>query len=175
MAQSCNNKQELRKWAKEVRSKLDMDALSKILAEKLKQTEEYKNAKNVMIFYPLKDETNLLSLTKDKTKSFYLPKIDGDNLLCCKFDENTELCKSCFHTMEPNTKAETQPVLDIVIVPALAVDKKNYRLGYGKGFYDRFLGVNKIKSIVCIPKELITDTVFRNEFDIPVDIVITQD
>ena len=140
-----------------------------------------------MIFYPLKDEVNLLSLTEDKTKNFYLPKIDGDNLLCCKFEENTELCESCFHTMEPVvTHLPASGVLppqggqilflpDLVIVPALAVDKDNYRLGYGKGYYDRYLKDLNVTKIVCIPKELIVDTVFHDEFDIPVNIVITQD
>ena len=207
------NKQQLRKWAKEIRSTLDMEALSKKLVKKLSDTKEYKNAKNIMIFYPLKDEINLLSLSDDEEKNFYLPKIDGENLLCCRFDKNTELCESCFHTKEPvispssgfqppsplqgegfnneftPTKGEglemndqepntfTPP--DLVIVPALAVDKKNYRLGYGKGFYDRFLEVNKnikpsLKTIVCIPKSLIVETIFPNEHDIPVDIIITD-
>ena len=170
-------KQELRRWAKEVRSELDMETLSGILVQKIRQTEEYQKAKNIMIFYPLKDEVNLLSLTEDKTKNFYLPKIDGDNLLCCRFDKDTELCESCFHTKEPVEKNIFTP--DLVVVPALAVDKNNYRLGYGKGFYDRFLGVNKNgnyfpKTITCIPKQLITETVFPNEYDIPVDLIITD-
>jgi len=167
------DKQSLRKWAKDERSKLDMKTLSKILVQKLKNTEEYKNATNIMIFYPLKDEVDLLSITKDKTKIFYLPKIDGDNLLCCKYDNNTELCESCFHTMEPLSKPQKEPKIDLIIVPALAVDKNNYRLGYGKGFYDRFLKNSHAKKIVCIPKQLLVETIFPNEYDIPVDIVIT--
>ena len=168
------NKQELRKWAKEVRSKLDMETLSKILTEKLKQTKEYENSKNIMLFYPLKDEVNLLGIINDKTKTFYLPKIDGENLLCCKYDNDAELCESCFGTKEPAVTNINTP--DLVIVPALAVDKNNYRLGYGKGFYDRFLNqLNPpVKTIVCIPKELIVETIYPNEFDIPVDIVITD-
>ena len=159
MAQLCNNKQALRKWAKEERSKLDMKALSKKLAKKLQNTKEYKTAENIMIFYPLKDEVDLLELINDSSKTFYLPKIDGENLLCCKFDKNTELCESCFHTMEPNTK-QIKFTPDLVVVPALACDKNNYRLGYGKGFYDKFLSDAKTKSIVCIPKEVVIDTIY---------------
>ena len=170
------NKNELRKWAKEVRSKLDMGALSKVFAEKLRETEEYKNAKNIMIFYPLKDEVNLLSLTEDKTKTFYLPKIDGENLLCCRYDENMKLCESCFHTMEPTSKPEEPAILNLIIVPALAIDKNNYRLGYGKGFYDKFLSQfdPQVKTAVCIPKQLIVETISPNEYDIPIDLIITD-
>ncbi len=170
------DKQQLRKCAKEIRSKLDMTALSKILAEKLRETEEYKNAKNIMIFYPLKDEVNLLPLTEDKTKTFYLPKIDGENLLCCRYDENTKLCESCFHTMEPTSNPEKSAIIDFIIVPALAIDKNNYRLGYGKGFYDKFLSQFNppVKTAVCIPKQLIVETIFPNEYDIPIDLIITS-
>lgn len=168
-------KSDLRKWAKEERKKYKRD---EILIEKLTQTPQYKSAKNIMIFYPLPDEMDLTPLLQDKAKNFYLPKILGQELLCCPFKEGDVLCESCFKTKEPLT--EPDGVLpDLVIVPALAVDKNNYRLGYGGGFYDRFLGVNKmagksvIKTIVCIPKELLVETVYPDEYDIPVDLVIT--
>ena len=179
------NKPQIRKWAKEERSKLDMEALSKILVQKLQQTEEYKQAKKIMIFYPLKDEVNLLSLLDDKTKTFYLPKIDGDNLLCCKYGKGEPLCESCFHTKEPVLSAPSpQPspagrgskicTPDLIIVPALAVDKNNYRLGYGGGFYDRFLGANRDSmTIVCIPQKLIVESIYPDDYDIPVDIVLS--
>lgn len=157
----------LRKWAKEERKKYSCDS---VLIKTLIETEEYKQAKNIMIFYPLKDEVNLLPLLKDKTKNFYLPKIDGKNLLCCPYSEGDELCESCFKTQEPKTSNAINP--DLVIVPALAVDKNNYRLGYGGGFYDRFLAQQKCKTIVCIPHQLVVETVYPEEFDVPVDKVI---
>ena len=167
-------KQQLRLWAKKLRSNLDMETISRILADKLKRRKEYQESKNIMLYYPLKDEVNLLELVEDDSKEFYLPKINGDNLLCCKFDKNTKLCESCFKTMEPDINKSSIP--DIIIVPALAVDEKNYRLGYGKGFYDRFLKKinNSVKTIVCIPKQLVVKTIFPNEYDIPVDKIITD-
>ena len=55
-------KKELRKWAKEVRNSLDMEKISLELARKLSITDEYKNAENIMLFYPKENEVNLLSL-----------------------------------------------------------------------------------------------------------------
>ena len=60
LGEEYNPKQELRKWAKEERKKLDIEFLSQKLVEKLKKTDEYKHAKNIMIYYPLKDEINLV-------------------------------------------------------------------------------------------------------------------
>lgn len=164
-------KTKLRKWAKEERKKLDMQAINKKLVENLRQTEEYKQAKNVMIFYPKDREVNLLSLLDDN-KNFFLPKINGQELLYCPYCKEDKLCTSCFNTQEPLTEPSNKTI-DLIIVPALAVDKNNYRLGYGGGFYDRFLANKSCTKIVCIPSKLIVETVYPESFDIPVDKIIS--
>ena len=120
----------------------------------------------------LEYEINLLEILKDDTKKFYLPKIDGENLLCCPYKEGEELCDSCFKTKEPLTNPVEESIIDLVIVPALAVDKNNYRLGYGGGFYDRLISRMKAKTVVCIPKDFVLDTVYPEKHDLQVDKVI---
>jgi 5-formyltetrahydrofolate cyclo-ligase len=151
-----------------------MGAISSILAEKLVQTEEYKNSKNIMLFYPLPDEVNLLLLLKNKTKNFYLPRIKGDELECCVYKEGDELCESCFHTKEPTCNACNKTNIDMIIVPALAIDKNGYRLGYGGGFYDRFLSNFIGIKVCCIPKEFILETVYPEKHDIKMDLIISS-
>ena len=163
------NKTNLRKWAKT----FDKSQYSAKFVELIRKTDEYKQAKNIMIFYPLKNEVNLLSLLEDKEKKFFLPKIDGDNLLCCSFDESQELCTSCFKTKEPTTPPCDKNCIDLVIVPALCCDKNNFRLGYGGGFYDRFLIDFKGNSIVCLPKSLIIETIYPEKYDIPINTIIS--
>lgn len=166
------NKQQLRKWAKEERKKLNIEALSAKLVEKLQKTKEYQQAHNVMLFYPLENEINLLALLKDDTKIFYLPKIEKENLLCCKYRHGDKLCESCFKTKEPLTEPCSEEVLDLIIVPALAVDNSNYRLGYGGGFYDRFLNGLRATKVVCIANQLCIDTVYPEKHDIKIDLII---
>jgi 5-formyltetrahydrofolate cyclo-ligase len=167
------DKKTLRIKAKEIRKKLDLTNISKNLALKLAETEEYKQAKNIMIYYPLENEVNLLSLLEDCSKKFYLPRINGKELECCPYSTGDELCDSCFHTKEPACRACNKTEIDLVIVPALGVDKDNYRLGYGGGFYDRFLKDYKGKTIVCIPQELVFDTVYPEKHDIKIDVVVS--
>ena len=167
------SKQQLRKWVKEERKKLDIKGLSSVLVQKLKETDEYKQAKNVMIFYPLEYEIDLLKLLEDKTKKFYLPRIEGNELLCCSYSCGDELCESCFKTKEPLTEANEKCIIELVIVPALAVDKNNYRLGDGGGFYDRFLKDLNAKKIACVSSKFFIDSVFAENHDIKIDKVIT--
>ena len=167
------SKQQLRKWVKAERKTLNIESLSQKLVVNLQKTKEYLEAKNIMLFYPKGDEINLLRLLKDETKNFYLPKIDGDNLLCCPFQEDYELCESCFKTKEPLTAPVEKDLIDLVIVPALAVDKNNYRLGYGGGFYDRFLSDINVVKIVCISEKFLVESVFPEEHDIKIDKIIS--
>ena len=169
------NKKSLRIWAKNKRKELNMNELSSVLTEALSKTEEYKSAKNIMLFYPLKDEVNLLSLLNDSSKNFYLPRIKGKELECCIFKEGDELCESCFHILEPTCKACDMSVIDLIIIPALLCDKEKYRLGYGGGYYDRLLEkCEDIKKIVCIPSALIVDSICPEKYDIKADCIITE-
>ena len=115
----------------------------------------------------------MLELLQDNSKTFFLPKLDGQKLLCCEYKNGDILCESCFKTLEPTSKPIDKNIIDLVIVPALCCDKNNFRLGYGGGFYDRFLADYKGKTVVCLPKELVIDTIYPDEFDIAVENIIT--
>ncbi|MBR2430743.1 5-formyltetrahydrofolate cyclo-ligase [bacterium] len=167
------NKQKLRKWVIEERKNINIEELSCFFVKKIQEIQEYKIAKNIMIFYPLKYEINLLELLKDKNKNFYLPKIENKTLLCCPYKLGDKLCKSCVKTLEPITNSKPKEIIDLVIVPALAVDKSHYRLGYGGGFYDRFLADLNTYKIVCIPKEFYLENVFPEPHDIKINKIIT--
>lgn len=165
-----DNKTDLRLRAKSIRKTLVIARLSENASEKIRQTELYKNAKNVLIFYPMQYEINLLELVKD-SKSFYLPKVCGNELLVCPYSD--KLVKSEFNICEPCSNPVSAEIIELAIVPALMADKEGYRLGYGGGFYDRFLSANPhIKTIVPIATELFVDKLPRENCDVPVDYVL---
>lgn len=165
-----DKKTALRISAKKLRKTLPMEEISSELVMKIRKCPQYANAKNVMLFYPTMDEVNLLPLLKDD-KNFYFPRVDGENLQVCPYKQGDKLNKSRFNIFEPCSKPVEPKLLDLVIVPALMADKNGFRLGYGGGFYDRFLG-NSCTTICPIPKKLYVDELPHDEFDIPVDIVI---
>lgn len=165
-------KTELRKTAKELRKNLDIKAISHKICEKIRALEEFKNAQNVMIFYPLKDEIDLLELLEEE-KNFFLPRMTGLNLNVCPYKKGDKLEVKQFGVKEPKTYPVAPKLIDLIIVPALMVDSKNYRLGYGKGFYDRLITKTNAKTVVGLPKELFIEELPTEAHDKAVDIVIT--
>lgn len=168
-----NGKTDLRIKAKSVRKELDIENISRKLTEKIRQNNYYINAKNVLIYYPKCHEINFLALLSDD-KCFYLPKVNGSDMVVCPYKCGDILKKSDFNVEEPCSKPVCAEVIDLAIVPALAIDKNNIRLGYGGGFYDRFLSqYPNIKTIVALPEQLYFDKLPFEKHDISVDVVIT--
>ncbi len=167
------NKTELRLIAKNMRKSLDLEKISLALCKKIQQTDKYKRAKNVLIFYPLKYEVNLLSLLNDD-KNFYLPRINNDILEICPYKLGDKLKESSFKTKEPLTEDVNADILDLILLPALAADKNNYRLGYGKGYYDRLLEKTEVYTILPIAKELVFEKLPTENHDKKVNLIITE-
>ena len=160
-------KSELRIKAKDIRKILDIEKISHDICTEIRKLDIYKSAKNVMIFYPMKYEISLLELLEDK-KLFFLPKINNENLVACPYDKNLQ--KSQMGIFEPCTNPINPTILDLIFVPALMVDKENYRLGYGGGFYDRFLSqYPNIKTIVPILKDLVVEKLPHDKWDVKID------
>jgi 5-formyltetrahydrofolate cyclo-ligase len=75
--------------------------------------------------------------------------------------------------MEPPRDAPVLKNPSAVIVPGLAFDREGYRLGRGGGYYDRYLIGKTCRKIGLCRPELLVDRLPRDEWDIPVDLVMT--
>ena len=137
---------------------------------------------NYHIFLPIeeKKEVNtayLLHILQGRDKSVIVPKADFSTgeMIHYLLQENTVLKLSEYNIPEPVDGIKIAPEqLDVVFVPLLVFDENGYRVGYGKGFYDRFLakcskncvmvGLSLFEAIAQIPYE---------NLDIPVKYCIT--
>ena len=166
------DKNNLRIHAKNLRKTLKIDTISEKMVNLIRENYVYKNSQNVMLFYPTEHEIDLRELLKD-SKNFYLPRVSGKDLEVCLYKYGDELIKSNMGIYEPTCNSIKPEILDLVIVPALMCDKNGCRLGYGGGFYDRFLvKIPHVKTLVVIPKELLTDKLPSQEHDIKIDNII---
>jgi 5-formyltetrahydrofolate cyclo-ligase len=110
--------------------------LIKLIKSKLKR----KNL-NLALYYPSNFELNVLKFLENdymKNKDVLLPAIERqNNMNFYSWKKNQALFVNQFGMLEPNKTKIKIP--NFMLVPILAFDKQNYRLGYGKGFYDRYL------------------------------------
>lgn len=167
-----DSKINLRIKAKSIRKYLDIDAISQSAVSRIRELDTYILAKHVLLFYPKCYEINLLALLNDD-KNFYLPKVCGEKIVICPYKIGDKLVKSCFNVEEPCVESVSADILDLIILPGLMADKEGYRLGYGGGFYDRFLADNPyISTIFPIAKELCIDKLPSEACDVKVNIVV---
>ncbi len=171
-------KNQLRQKSKIIRKNLNCENASKKILEKILSWEEFKSAQNIMIYHPINNEINLLWLCTSCKKNFYLPKISNNEIVPVFFDENTPLVCGKYNIQEPVRKCSDSALnLDIVFIPAVCADKSGYRIGYGKGYYDRFLGKlhEKTKTAIVIYEELLCEKIPAESFDRKANFVITPE
>ena len=128
-------------------TKNEIKRRSKNVEDKLSELPIYKQAKVIMVYYPLRGEVDILrKIRKDLgSKRFCFPVMDlkAKNLRIFEITNlDEDFCVGAWGVMQPDTE-KTKEVdikeIDVVIVPGLAFDRQRNRLGRGAGFYDRFL------------------------------------
>ncbi|WP_025724937.1 5-formyltetrahydrofolate cyclo-ligase [Acholeplasma granularum] len=166
-------KSELRKQIIENRKKFDQAKIissSKNIIHKLSEDEHFLKADFVGIYHPTKNEMDLTSLINMyPQKGFAYPKIINDKIMYLQIDKNTVLKKSNFGVNEPVYGFDITSKLEVILVPALGMTKDNYRLGYGKGYYDKFFKVysNPYKIGIIYEEEEISFEIMQ--YDVKLD------
>ncbi|CAM3765642.1 5-formyltetrahydrofolate cyclo-ligase [Elizabethkingia bruuniana] len=107
----------------------------------------------------------------------FIPKMVGDEIISIAYRSDTELALNSWGIWEPVSNIAENVEFDQVITPLLYADKQGNRIGYGKGFYDRFFSsvknpVLKIGINYFAPDELIQDV---DRFDIKLDYLVLPD
>ena len=177
-------KSELRKIYHQKRAELSPSEKKKLEENIFQQIIDFEvnHIKNVHLFLSLKkfneiDTQPIIDYFRNQNKQIIISKcnFEDNSLSHFIFDENTELVKNKFGVLEPvNAKQILEKEIDLIFVPLLISDEKNYRVGYGKGFYDKFLAkcrkdAKKIGLNFFKPVEEIEDI---NSFDISLNNVI---
>lgn len=134
---------------------------------------DYQDAKTVMAFVGMNSEPDtdaLFASIAAGDKRLLLPRVDGRELVVC--DGDGPLAASRFGVQEPTGPSLPLDVVDFVIVPGLAFTTTGDRLGYGGGFYDRFLPrVGAPNAGVCF-REQIVDALPTHDGDVRVQRVV---
>lgn len=177
------SKQELRKSLKFARSrvvkKADKDSA---IIKSFINSNLYKDSKQILMYMALDDEINLdslIDLARFNGKSVAVPYCIDDNgeMEFYYINNLNDLSVGKFGVREPKIdicKKMTDYSDSVILVPAISYDVKGYRLGYGKGYYDRFLAKYPFNSVGLCYNSLVVDELPTNEYDKSVDYIITD-
>ena len=159
----------------------DKQKYSDLLCNGIEALKEYKDADVILLYFPTRSEPDISALAdiarRDGKKIAFPISVTKDCTLDFRFISSPdELEIGAYGIREPRADAERATLSErtLCIVPALAVDADGYRLGYGKGYYDRFLSTFEGNAVVAIHSSLVCERLPRNDTDIPIKTIITE-
>ncbi|TCK06715.1 5-formyltetrahydrofolate cyclo-ligase [Phorcysia thermohydrogeniphila] len=135
---------------------------------------------NTLMFYaPFKGEVDLLPLAEwclSRGKRVVFPRVSGKEILPLEVFSLSELSPGYCSILEPPYElSRAINEIDVVFVPGIAFDLNCFRIGYGGGFYDRFLARTQIgfKIGICFDFQVV-ERIPHDPYDVPVDLVVTE-
>ena len=158
---------------------IDKEFFSPLLSL-IKSNFKKKNLK-LALYYPASFEINVLKLLENKymsNKNILLPVIEKNNKMnFFSWKKNCVLLVNNYGILEPLKSKVKIP--NLLLVPILAFDKEKYRLGYGKGFYDRYLNkyLKKFNNILTVGVAFSFQRhhkLPRNKNDVKLDYILTE-
>ncbi len=175
-------KKKLRKDILAIRNNIDTELISDYsyaIINQIKALPVYLNAKDVCIYMPIRNEVNLTYMIddmRDSGKCVWLPKVIDDNMDFYLYDVKTSLVEGAFHILEPDSDVTVDADDNTLIIMPGAVFTTNHdRIGYGGGYYDRYLSIHPTchKIAVCYDFQVV-DNIPCEEHDIKPELIVTE-
>ncbi len=184
MSDIAERKKEVRKKLSSLRNELAKDyrnVCDGLIFDLVVNSEAYLKSTTVLAYYPVKSEPQIIPIicrAIDDGKNVAFP-ISNTNDYTLKFKyvkDISQLQMGAYSIPEPPQSAPEYNGEGTVlcIVPAIAFDKSGRRIGYGKGFYDRFLAKFKGVTMGVCYSRLLVESLPCEDVDIPIDIIITE-
>ena len=159
-------------------------AYSSIIFSRIKKLEEYKSAKTIMFYLTYGSEviTDMMVnevLADDKTVVVPIIKSPGDGVMqAMKISKLEDCYEKVYGIRQPEFNQDeviNKNDVDLVFVPGIVFDNKGYRIGYGKGYYDKWLvDIDVSKTIGLAYEVQLTDKLPIGQYDLPVGKLLTE-
>lgn len=172
-------KTEARKLAKEYRKNLD-EGTKRKMDEAIKRTflslADVKNARKICVYLSILNEVETKEIINElffQGKRVFAPVVVGEKMIVREFSDFSVLKEGAFGILEPQGEEISSSELDLIVVPMVAYNSSLDRIGYGKGYYDRFLpdGVTTVGLAYHGQKF----DFLPNQFDKPLDFIVTDE
>lgn len=173
------SKDKLRKYAKNLRKKIyQKESKEEIIHKKILNNYQINECRDILIYISMDFEVSTIKLIESLlklNKNLYAPRLKNNNMEFYKFESIEELKMSKYNILEPISNIKyINNKNTVAIIPGLLFDKDNNRLGYGGGYYDRYLKNKKIYKIGICFSTFLVDKIIIDKYDIKMDEVITE-
>lgn len=173
------SKKELRREQinrRKVMSEDEVVTKSSLICNKIIKSSCYKESNVIYCYSAVNNEVKLDTLIANafaSGKTVAFPRVEDRNIRFYTINSLDELAKGYRDILEPDTEFEA-PKADLIIVPGVAFGRNGERLGYGGGFYDRFLTENQVYSIGVGYDFQLTDNIPTENFDRMLNEIVTN-
>ena len=179
-------KKDLRKKIRLLRDAMSREEnlrLSARIAENLFSTKEYLETENVLTYVSFGSEADTYAIIKDaleRGKKVAVPRIDNGVMVFYRINGLNELKPGYYGIPEPDESHNIpfEPDKALVIVPGMVFDRKLNRIGYGGGFYDRYLSENSDKDFLryglAFALQVVEEDIEAEKFDVPLLKLFTE-
>ncbi|MEX2541749.1 MAG: 5-formyltetrahydrofolate cyclo-ligase [Trueperaceae bacterium] len=173
-------KADWRVWARRRRSAIDPWHTGQAVAARLREWPAYLASARILVYLAFGDEPDLSALLDDPAKSFYTTRTatEGEPALTLHRLDLASLERHRFGFLQPTVAAAgSAGEMEMVLVPGLAFDVSGHRLGFGMGFYDRFLGSldPSVPLVGITPAELLVPRLPSEPHDVRMTHLATED
>ena len=144
----------------------------------LEEQNFFKSSEKIFIYVGFGSEIITETFIKKwiNKKQIFVPKIENGKMNLIRLKSWDELAPGHFGVLEPTSSDYYEGKIDLVVTPSIVFDKNGYRLGYGKGYYDRYFAENEYRiSVGLCYHKLLQENVPKEEHDKQVDIIITEE
>jgi len=138
------------------------------VCERIRALPEFCAARHVMVYLPVPgaNEIDLTPLLSTPGKTFYAPRVTGPHTMeAAPLTE--DFSTGAFGIREPTAPACDPQILQLILVPALCVDRQGRRIGFGKGYYDRFLQKTRAPALAAVHEFQLVPHVPSEAHDMP--------
>lgn len=156
------------------------EAMARAVEARLFALPELARARSVLVFSSFGSEVptaRILTRLAGEGRLVALPRLAGEELEVRAYRPGDPVARAPFGALEPVGGELIPPEeLDVVVVPGLAFDRRGYRVGYGGGYFDRFLPRTRPDALrvgICFHLQLVEE-VPHGPGDVPVDAVVTD-
>lgn len=177
------DKKQLRKEILDIRNNMSKEAVmvkSMRIYKTLTSLDEFKEASKIYTYVSVKNEVDTIMLMDHSfrnEKQVYVPKVNGGEMEFYEITDVTELTPGFFELYEPDVagKEPDYSKKGLLIMPGIVFDKQLNRIGYGGGYYDKYLKTdNSFFKIALAYEYQVLEAIEADEHDMKPDMIITE-